>query len=132
MSIFIIIIVLIVIYAFYTEADKLKQAKDNDGPEFNPATINSEDTSLHPKNNNYNFSGYIKGINWHDTKDGQLQCWLKIVNDEQEKDMSKYIKENMKGTIQQYKAIEVNNYVHVTYTLRRGYNNIKELRVLKK
>lgn len=160
MSVFIIIVVLIVIYAFYKGNDKSSssqnnsqrygikerkfqkqikktndkstQAKNNEGTEFNPAIVNAKDTPLHPKNNNYNFSGYIKSINWHDTKDGQLQCWLRIVNDKQEKDMNKYIKRDMIGILQQYKAIEVNDYVHVTYALRKGYNNIKKLRVLKK
>ena len=42
------------------------------------------------------------------------------------------IKRDMIGTFQQYKAIEVNDYVYVTYALRKGYNNIKKLRVLKK
>lgn len=94
--------------------------------------VNAKNSSLSLKDNAYSFSGYVKTIHWHNTRDGQLQCWLTLVSADQERNMSKYINKKMKGIFQQYKALNVNYLIYVTYVLRRGYMNIKDMRVLKK
>ena len=142
MAVTIVIVLLIVIYATYKENTDSSSTQPTSRQQYKVIgkeslhkqdieSNNSEKIPLHPKNNRYNFAGYVTDINWYNTKDSQLQCWLTIVSGEQEKEMSKYIKKDMIGTLQQYKAIKINDYVHVTYVLRKGYKNIKTLRVLK-